>query len=60
MKVVLDTNLLLVIISNRSKDHDIFLSLLNLQFEILEQIEFPKVTVIGKSDFRKRLGLPKS
>ena len=34
MKVVLDTNLLLVIISNRSKDHDIFLALLNGQFEI--------------------------
>lgn len=34
MKIVLDTNLLLVIISNQSKDHDIFLALLNGQFDI--------------------------
>ncbi len=136
MKVVLDTNLLLVVISNRSIDHDVFLALLDGQFEIvvtseilleyeeiisrkngqeiasavlalitslpnthlirtyyhwnlitsdpddnkfvdcaiagdcdflvsddnhfnaLQKIDFPKITVIGKSAFRRKLGLP--
>lgn len=136
MKVVLDTNLLLVIYPKWSADHDIFISLLNGDFEVfltadilfeyeevisrkngpesassaleiftslpnvhfvinhfywglitadyddnkfvdcaitsgcdflvsddkhfkaLQQIDFPKVNVIGKAEFRRKLGLP--
>ncbi|MBI1228403.1 MAG: putative toxin-antitoxin system toxin component, PIN family [Bacteroidetes bacterium] len=34
MKVVLDTNVLLIMLSERSKDHDLFLALLNNDYEL--------------------------
>lgn len=50
MKVILDTNVLLVSISEKSKLHFVFKSLVKKQ-----NIDFPKVRVIDTAEFRRIL-----
>lgn len=54
MKIVLDTNVLLVSFSRKSEYRWIFDSFLNEDFTlfVLKDIQFPKVNIISPSEFK--------
>jgi hypothetical protein len=51
LKVVLDTNVLLVSVSSKSKYHWVFEKLFR-HFRTLENIEFPKIRIADLESFR--------